>query len=308
MATTTFSSDNLRKLLRLNFFNYSETNYMVFGIRGGIPISDKFETFKFSHEIEKREIDFTKAACTIGIWKPSQNQIALFPGSTVPNLKYMKAHIAGLEKANSMMSGYYSFYEKGFHNPSPKNAHQALRLATNIALRRSTDNLVFDNNDPIEVGNPNDNIHAAYCSTVDGAYSSAGCQVIIGQPKTIGRGQNSQNTGYWKTFFDIIYKETSQTKFDYSIFRYVDAEILATEGNNLMQSRLRFGSQGNIVLQLQEILESKNFFFTEKDARFGRNTLMAVINYQIATFGKDSADGVVGNNTANSLGLVLPKL
>jgi hypothetical protein len=311
MARTTFSSDNLRKLLRLNFTNFSEIDYMVFGIRGATPVSANFDTFKIAHQIEKTDVDYTVAHCTIGIWKPVENTIALFPASTVPNLKYMKEQLAAgtaLAVANAMMTGYYSYYEKGFHFPSEGNAHEALRLATNIALRRSMNDLVFDNQDPIEVGNPNDNIHAAYCTDVNGAYSSAGCQVIIGQPKCKNRGANSQHTGFWKKFHDIIYNDTTQKRFDYALFRYADAEIVASQGANLMQARLRFGSKGNIVLQLQEKLEEKGFFTTNKDGDFGRNTLRAVINYQTATFGIAEADGVVGNGTATSLGLTLPMI
>lgn len=306
MATISFTSDHLRKLLRVNSYPYSETQFMVFGIRGAKPNSADFDTFKSSHTIEMSDINYLNPNCIIGIWNPVQNKIALFIGSTVPHLKYIKKHKEGTGKANAMQSGFYSFYEKGYHNPNPNNAHQALRLATNIVLRRSNNDLVYTNDDPIEVGNPNDNIHAAYCDDATGNYSSAGCQVIVGQPKCAGRG-NLGNTGYWKKFHNIIYNDApSQLHFNYSLLRFVDAEAVATMGDGLMEARLRFGSKGNTVLELQKKLKSKGYYNTDLDGEFGRNTLLAVITFQKATFGLKEADGVVGSNTASKLGLTLP--
>jgi Putative peptidoglycan binding domain len=307
MASITFSSDNLRKLLRVNSYNFPQTGLMVFGIRGATPVGSGFDTFKTAHSIEQSDPNFTNPRCIIGIWKPVDNKIALYPGSTVPHLKYIKKHKEGTAKANCMMTGFYSFYEKGFHFPSEGNAHQALRLATNIALRRSTNDLVFGNDDPVEVGNPNDNLHAAYCNDASGEYSSAGCQVIVGQPKCKNRGANSTNTSFWKKFHDTIY-ETGQQRFDYALFRYADADAVAAQGNNLMQARLRFGSKGNVVQTLQSKLAAKGFFITIQDGDFGRNTLRAVLDFQTQTFGVKDADGVVGNGTATALGFTLPMI
>lgn len=308
MPQISFSSDNLRKLLRLNFYCFSEEYYMVFGIRGAVPVGGHIHTFKYSHTLEEANVDYKKANCCIGIWNPVINQIALFPGSTVPSLKYIKKHKEGSARANCMMTGYYSYYEKGFHYPSENNAHPALRLATNIALRRTINDLRYTNEDPIECGNPNDNIHASYCNDINGEYCSAGCQVIVGQPKCKGRGNDSTNTAHWNFFYDIIYGQTSQQRFDYALFRYTDAEVVSVNGGNLMQSRLRFGSKGNVVSLLQEKLAKKGFFHTNQDGDFARNTLRAVIDYQTVKFGRSEADGVVGNGTAKSLGLELPVL
>lgn len=309
MAKITFTSDNLRKLFRVNSYPYSETRYMVFGIRGAKPVGTGFDTFKTSHTIEMSTLNYTNPNCIIGVWNPVENKLALFIGSTVPHLKYIKKHKEGTARANAMQSGFYSFYSKGYHRPkNAGNAHQALRLATNIVMRRSTNDLVYGNDDPIEVGNPNDNIHAAYCNDANGEYSSAGCQVIVGQPKCPNRG-NLDNTAYWKKFFNIIYNEAvSQTNFDYSLLRYTDAEAVAAMGNSPMDARLRFGSKGNLVLELQKKLKDKGYFSTSMDGDFGRNTLMAVLEFQKDTFGANEADGVVGTKTAGKLGFTLPKI
>ena len=304
---TTFSADHLRKLLRVNSYPFAETAHILFGIRGASAAGAKCEEFRDAHLIEQTDVNYQAARCLIGIWNPVQNQIALFPGSTVPHLKYIKRNVEGKAKSNCMMSGYYSHYEKGFHNPNPSHAHQALRLATNIMYRRSFNDFTFTNTDPVEVGNPNDNLHAAYTDTLAGAYSSAGCQVIVGQPKCRARGAAS-NAGYWKKFYDIVYNDTSQHRFAYALFRFTDAAAASAGGAGLMEGRLRFGSQGSAVLALQNALESKDFFFTNKDGAFGKNTLQAVLAYQTKQFGAKEADGVVGPGTAAALGFALPMI
>jgi Putative peptidoglycan binding domain len=304
MAIITFSSDNLRKLLRVNSYPYSETNMMVFGIRGASIIDEDATSFKHEHWIKEAILNYENPRCIIGIWQPIENKIALFSASTVPNISFIKKQVLRKTKANCMMSGYYSFYEKGFHNPSEMGRHQALRLATNIFLRRSLDDFTFTNTDTVEVGNPQDNIHAAYCDSIRGNYSSAGCQVIMGQPKCKRRNQKP-NSGHWKIFHDFIYAN-SQTNFDYALFRFVDAEAVANAGNNPMQARLRFGSRGNLVKNLQDKLKAKGYFGTNANAEFGRNTLLAVLEFQKDMFGANEADGVVGTVTAGALNLDLP--
>jgi hypothetical protein len=307
MPAVNFSSDNLRKLLRVNSYNFPQTGLMVFGIRGGTPVSSGFDTFKAVHTIEQSDPNFTNPRCTVGIWNPVENKIALYPASTVPHLKYIKKQKEGTARANCMMTGYYSFYEKGTHAPNPGSAHEALRLATNIMLRRSMNDLVFTNEDPVEIGNPNDNIHAAYCDTQNGEYSSAGCQVIVGQPKCKNRGSNSGHTGFWKKFHDTVYA-VPQQHFDYALFRYSDADAASQMGDQLMQARLRFGSQGNIVRELQTKLANKGHYMGTVDGDFRKNTLLAVLAYQKEVFGLKEADGVVGNGTASSLGITLPMI
>jgi hypothetical protein len=303
MNTIKITSDHLRKLLRVNSYPYSEINMMVFAIRGAMIAGNDANDFKFMHHIKEATLNYKNPRCIIGIWKPVENKIALFSASTVPNINFIKKQVIKKAKSNCMMSGYYSFYEKGFHNPSEMGRHQALRLATNIFLRRSFDDFDFDNKDTVEVGNPNDNIHAAYCDTVNGTYSSAGCQVIIGQPKC-KRRNDKPNTGHWKSFHDYIYNST-QTQFDYALFRFIDFEAAVNAGETPIQARLRFGSKGNLVKNLQDKLKAKGYFGTNADASFGRNTLMAVLEFQKDTFGIDDADGVVGSVTANKLGLDL---
>jgi hypothetical protein len=306
MPTTTFSASHFSKLLQVNSYAFSGTAITLFGIRGAKIISANADIFKDSHQIESATVNYTTPNCIIGIWDALQNKIALFPASTVPHLHYIKKQAAKKGAANCMMSGFYSFFEKGFHNPSEASRHQALRLATNIVLRRSFNDFAFDNTDTIEVGNPHDNMHAAYCDNANSAYSSAGCQVIVGQPKCKKRNMK-ENTLFWKKFHDFIYS-IPQNNFDYALFRFADAQAASLANNDMMQARLRFGSKGNLVLQLQQSLQVAGFFGTSPDGNFGKNTLLAVIDFQKQTFGLQNADGVVGNATATALGITLPTI
>ncbi len=298
----------MRRILRLNYFPFNENNLLVFGIRGALPENlNTCSEFRSQHKLQDSQINFLNPRCTLGIFDVLENKMALFPGSTVPFLEYMKKQKArpSVKISNSIMSGYYSYYSKGTHNPSPQTAHAALRLMTNVFLRRSINDLVFDNSDTIDVSNPNDNIHAAYCDSVNGNYSSAGCQVIVGQPKCLRRGQNSSDTSYWKKFHDIIYSKP-QNNFDYMLLRYVDAEAASIKPENNLNARLRFGSNGFKVKELQERLRDKGLYNSTSDGKFLRDTLLAVYQFQKIEFGMSQADGVVGNKTAELLHLELP--
>lgn len=307
MSTISFSVETLRKIIRLNFFPFNENNLLIFGIRAGLPKNlTTCSEFRSEHFLDAQNINFLNPKCTIGIFDPLENKMALFPGSTVPHLDYMKKQKASpsAKISNSIMSGYYSYYGKGTHSPSIANAHEALRLMTNVFLRRTTNDLVFDNSDLIDVSNPNDNIHAAYCDTINGNYSSAGCQVIVGQPKCVRRGANSSNTVYWKKFHDIIYGNL-QSQFDYMLLRFQDAEAVS-QLNGQLSARLRFGSNGYKVKELQEKLAQQGYYQSNKDGKFLKDTLLAVYEFQKKKFGLLNADGVVGNQTASVLNLQLP--
>ena len=311
---SSFSSANLRKLLQVNFYQFSQKDHIVFCIRGAsADVKPGHADFKDSYDITESTLNYETCNCLIGIWNPVKDKIALFSGSTVPNLRYIKKQAQGVARANCMMSGYYDYYAKGFHSPKAvANAHEGLRQATNIVLRRSYNDFVFTNADTIEVGNPHDNIHAAYISDLKGNYSSAGCQVVAGQPKCAARG-DQPNTLYWKAFYDAVHG-LDQQRFPYALFRFADVEAIATHGNQPMEARLRFGSQGAPVLALQQALASTKttnnpnqaYFFTNQDGAFGKNTLRAVLDFQTDAFTAANADGVVGPKTAQALGITLP--
>ncbi|OYQ45574.1 peptidoglycan-binding domain-containing protein [Flavobacterium aurantiibacter] len=307
MQIFTFSASQLRQLLELNSFPYSRTEKLIFGLRGCLATAANPASFKTEHKIQATEVNYENPRCLIGIFNPLTEKMALYPGSTVPHLKYMKKQQAGTGRANAMQSGFYAYYEKGFHNPSINGAHQALRLATNIVLRRTTNDLVFANDDAIEIGNPNDNIHAAYGESLSGGYSSAGCQVILGLPNSKGRNF-APNTSYWKLFHDAVYKDSpAQNRFCYALFRGADAQFIA-QNPEAIQIRLRFGSKGPHVIQLQKRLQELGLFQTNIDGDFGRNTLLAVLAFQKLHFPAKDIDGVVGKQTALKLNLNLPTL
>ncbi|MEL7510337.1 MAG: peptidoglycan-binding protein [Cyanobacteria bacterium J06554_1] len=71
--------------------------------------------------------------------------------------------------------------------------------------------------------------------------------------------------------------------------------------------RLRFGSQGPLVGDLQRALATKGFYEDAIDEDFGRYTLFAVLDFQKAVFGPQADDGIVGPITAAELGIHLPE-
>lgn len=70
-----------------------------------------------------------------------------------------------------------------------------------------------------------------------------------------------------------------------------------------MSGRLRFGSRGPLVTEVQKALMSKGLYEGRVDLEFGNRTLRAVLAFQQSTFGKDQDNGIVGPVTAEALGL-----
>lgn len=77
--------------------------------------------------------------------------------------------------------------------------------------------------------------------------------------------------------------------------------------SDLVQS-VRFGSEGTLVKDVQKALKTKGYPLGTVNGKFDRDTLEAVIRFQIANFGKGQADGIVGANTGVALGVDMPTL
>ena len=299
-----FSANHLQRLCEVNFFPYLANKLIVFGLRGVLPKNTNDENLEHSKVLEQKELDYNRCRCTIGIWSPFENKIMAFPGSTVPHKKYIHRHLINVSKANQMLTGYYSKYEKGTHAPRNIDSwHAALKLKTNIAYRRTNDDYDFDSFDTIETGNPHDNIHAAFNNNInEDKFGSAGCQVIVGLPKC---GRFSENTGPWKVFHDTIYSST-QNVFDYILLKGSDAKRVSESGNQKMSARLRFGSKGEVVEQLQQKFKDLNLYNAKIDGDFGKITLGSVLKFQKKQLGIEKTDGIIGPETAGELGLDLP--
>ncbi|NMM49292.1 hypothetical protein HH304_12850 [Flammeovirgaceae bacterium KN852] len=206
-----------------------------------------------------------------------------------------------------LLTGFYHDYRKGWHKAGKPTGHEAFRQDNKLPVRRTMDDLDYDNDDRVEYTRPYDNLHAAWCmSSRDSKYASAGCQVIVGYPKCQSRHDSNlkplPETGPWKYFRENAYN-IDQDSFNYMLLTGWDAKRVSASGNKKMSSRLRYGSTGNLVSEAQKALKAKNFYEGKIDGDFGSRTLRSVLEFQEANFGKDSDDGIIGPLTASALNM-----
>jgi hypothetical protein len=296
----------LRRLAQINCFPVPKTGMVFFGLRGCLPINPDDHRFAREHQLAVDNVDYRFPRCTLGQWLPEEGQVAVFPGSTVPHQKYVEQALsAGGRGANQLMTGYYTDYRKGWHKAGTSTAHEAFRQTKGRPIRRTLTNLTFDENDPAELENPFDNLHAAWSMSVaHPKFDSAGCQVVLGFPRC-ARLNNAPDAGPWKAFKDSAYHQP-QDRFGYMLLEGRSAQSVQAQGAAKQVMRLRFGSQGPVVAKLQARLKQAGFYEGAVDEDFGERTIRAVLAFQTARFGPDSDDGVVGPTTAGALGLALP--
>lgn len=304
----TLTEKHLSKLLDQNSFEIDTSLMVFFGLRGCLPIDDTDHTFRSEQQLERTNINHVNPRCTFIQWKPKKGEFAVFPGSTVPSRKYVgKSLEKGGVGANQMMTGYYKDYRKGKHKPGGPTSHDAFRETSGRPIRRTADDYDYDNDDRVEFANPNDNMHAAWCQSVNSnSFASAGCQVIVGYPKCTKRGDQPA-LGPWKDYQENAYN-IDQKSFPYILLNGRDAFRIAVLSSGRISGRLRFGSSGKPVEELQKLLGEKNFYEGKIDGDFGRRTITGLLEYQVSVFGEDEDDGIVGPNTASSLGLNLPEI
>jgi hypothetical protein len=279
-----------------------------FGLRGLLPRVVDDHTFAAQQSVVLATVDYSHPRCTIGIWRPERGDFAVFPASTCPHQRYVKSAIAkGGAGANQMVTGFFTTdrgYKKGRHLFGSERGHDAFRQNGDRPIRRSKDDFDFDEDDRVEFENPFDNLHAAWVTTVDtDTYSSAGCQVIVGEPRCVQRG-DAPDTGPWKVFKDFAYG-LDQELFPYVLLTGQDAARVAAGGSeNLV--RVRFGSTGALVETVQKALEAAGHDVHGVDQAFGKRTLTALLAFQEAEFGVGGDDGIVGPQTADALGIAWP--
>lgn len=306
--TVMLREEDLRTLCRLNHFPIPNHSLVFFGLRGAIPVNDENHEFGSSRSLSVTEVDHIHPRCTIGQWRPAERTVAVFPGSTVPHLSYIRAaQAAGGQGANQLMTGFYTDYRKGIHKAGSSTAHEAFRQTAEQPIRRTSDDLDYDLEDPEDVDNPFDNLHAAWCAGVGATeFSSAGCQVVVGYPKC-KKLNNQPDSGPWAQFKKNAY-ELDLDRFAYVLLDSRDLAKLADPDTTSMFVRLRFGSQGDLVKKVQRVLQGKGFYEGALDGDFGKRTFRAVCAFQRYSFGRNGADGVVGPSTAAVLGIEWPKM
>ena len=180
-------------------------------------------------------------------------------------------------------------------------------------MRRTSNDTTYDNCDRIDLGaNASsfvwDNLHSAFHVDPNGRFSSAGCQVVCGLPKSTARG-NAPETGPWKTFIDTAYATfAAQSRFVYLLFTADELGVIANNDPGKVQTVVKFGSSGALVKKVQDALIASGELSGESDSDFGRQSLKALLQFQEKKFGPGSVDGVCGPDTAAALGVNLPML
>ncbi len=113
------------------------------------------------------------------------------------------------------------------------------------------------------------------------------------------------NVGPWARFHDNAY-DVEQDSFGYLLLDGRSAQSVSESDGARQSARLRYGSQGPLVEEVQEALARRGFYEGRVDGDFGPRTMRCVLEFQTTAFGPDADDGVVGPITAAALGVAWP--
>ena len=299
------STDHLKQIVERNRFQLGEENLILLGFRGAVPIAPQDFSFAPEQQLSITNIDYTHPRCTLLQWLRAENTFAAFPGSTVPHKKYIsQALTLSGAGANQMMTGFYNDYRRGTHLVNKPTGHEAFVQMSQRPVRRTANDLNFDNLDRFEITNPGDNLHAGWSMGVDhDTYGSAGCQVVVGYPECEQRA-GKPAVGAWKEFKANAYA-MEQKAFPYVLLnaRELEQAVLVPDKLPL---KLRFGSRDPLVSELQTALKREGFYEGDVDDDFGPRTHRAVMAFQESHFGPEADDGIVGPVVAQALGIAWP--
>ena len=310
----------LARLVQLGRFDLKGQQKVVFGLRGCTLDADvaSFVSSVTIREIEPNHID---NRCIIGVWDRTNNKVTAFQASTVPNWEYMEAYREDHgKKANILPTGRYSMVV-GTHRPkkksggtlvdNPGRVQGALRNDQEVLVLRSEDDLTYTIRDTWDQTIASDNIHPGIVPVNAGAstvpdYSSAGCNTIP------GTSRSDHPDGAWANFRTALGLDNANpTSHDGTSIVYVlltgrEARMCAAGLDESKLVRLRFGSSGDAVRKLQELLRShpKKFLASTPDGDFGPGTAMAFVKYQKHRDG-GAADAIVTPTDATALGFSL---
>lgn len=311
------SDSVLRRALRIHHFDLPRIDeeptdgLAFFGVRGATPINPTDFDFAAKHALRPVGINHRSLCCSIGLWNIAEKSVAVFAASTAPNLRAVQQSNAARIRANQMLESRVRF-KKGVHatksNPVGYHAFvQDMQFALQRVKNDPTDRILydFDADDVVDVDHVGDHLHAASIDTTRDLgptfYSSEGCQVVIGR---FARSTDGKPTlggvGGWDAFVRRLYASRQQ-RFVYYLFTSDDVMAAALSPRNTVGSRLRFGSSGGLVEQVQTKLNEAGMPATLKiDGDYGGKTLRAVQAFQKRN--ELLPDCSLGINTAQVLG------
>ncbi len=340
----------MRLCKRFSFaIDESSDRAVFFGLRGLMPVFSGGQEPNFSSSLEFRKtqkvvyagVNYYHPRCILGQWLPKKKLLAIFPGSTVPNLGWIYMRNKMKSDFNLLLAGCYT-YEKGLHPKgfSQNLQYEAFRMCGEGLIKLVNYHLVagkpyvdYGGEDvTIEVTSPRNNIHSAvnisdkslinslkgepysYEFVLSDLFRSYGCQVIVGSPRSYLKTRDQGGKwNAWDAFYQNAYHSLfkSQRFFDYVLFEMEDLLKVKGGSNKVLQGlELRFGSFGEKVIQLQKklsrIFQTGNlngipFYQGGIDGYFGAQTARALIQFQKQFFGRPT--GIADANTFQVIGI-----
>lgn len=266
-------ADDIEALVSFNDFAVKD-GLLIFALRGARLLgADKREKVA-SITVESIRPDHRGYRCVMGILNRKTKQLWAYKASTVPSshsvLKCHHLHQQGKTlDGNILPTGCYT-YTVGTHRVGKAGEIKGvLRLsrtssgASRTVVLRSLLNVVYDRHDYWHTTAPADNIHPG---RYENRFSSAGCLTLPGNYSKPGK----KHSGLWADFRKVLgMKAKYQTSDDGRQFSCVlltglDAALASTlrmsgEISDPTKAdpalrRLRFGSQGDRVEELQDML------------------------------------------------------
>ena len=310
------TGDALKGLCAANSFllNPAATK-VLFGLRGCLlNEGGDHADWMSRHSLLATRPNHIDLRCVFGVWNTTDNTLALFKGSTVPNVELMEKQIEGTMKSNMLPTGMHQYTvgpHKGERQPG------AFIQKTPLWVIRSKKALGFAANDAgiewddLDGKLPFDDIHAAILDARKKPpyFSSAGCQTIA------GNYLNGVPMGAWSEFRKAAglahpiqfvsgsRQDTSDDgrQFDYVLLTGKEAQLAAT-GNSVRLRTLRFGASGERVSELQErLLARPEGAGVTKSGIIDGKTLGGVLRWQKEN--KLSPSGIIAAEAAAKLGL-----
>ena len=310
------TEDHLLSMFRLANFDMPESEMIFFALRGVSPVDTTDATVSKAHLLIEKGVDFDHMRCTIGQWRPGEG-FAVFPGSTVPHVNAVRRHIADNGDGVNMLAPCYLTdlpgssdhrYRKGDHGiQSRLGPHRAFRNEQKLPIWRTGDDAVYEGDDRLEYFRAFDNLHCARkLDPTSPGFSSFGCQVVAGAaggPLSAPGGEK----GPWRAFVNSAYA-ISQKRFRYALFNEGEALRTAMLGATARTPSIRFGSTGELARYVQTGLLDAGYDIgaSGPDGVIGFQTLSAVHDIQLKTFGPQNVDLVVGPMTAEAIGIDWP--
>lgn len=298
------TAQHLEQLCQVNELPIDRSAMVFVGLRGCLPLQPFDHSFAERQQLATALINYRNPRCTILQWRPSEGLFAAFPGSTVPHRKYVEmARTHGGIGCNQLLTGYWDDFRRGRHKGFSPTGHQAWLQSASRPYRRTVDDINYDNLDRVEMVNPGDNLHAAWCAGLDSDFSSAGCQVVVGFPSCKHRGEQP-SSGPWKVFHANAWP-AAQQQFGYVLIAGSEVERAALSGV-FGSERVRFGSSGPRTQCIQQALQQAGYYEGDLDGKFGPRSLRALLRFQEDSFGSGGDDGICGPQTAEALQVSWP--